>query len=70
MPTPAMTPQYELPSLLTFQQTCQFLNVKPSHLYYLTSMDLIPHFKIGGSLRFDRCELVAWLNKHRRGPRG
>lgn len=64
-----MSTPLNTPVLLSLEQASQLLNLKPSRLYYLTSMKRIPHLKIGSTLRFDRDEIVAWINGHRRGPR-
>lgn len=54
--------------ILTFKEACEFLKMKPSRLYALTSAKEIPHFKIGNLLGFFMHELIAWLKKHHQGP--
>ena len=56
------------PTLLTLQEACELLRFSPSRIYYLTSTERIPHLKFGGTLRFDRDELLRWVEQHRRGP--
>lgn len=58
-----------LPELLTLSEVCAFLKVKPSYVYSLTSTDRIPFRKFGGTLRFVKAELLAWLDRGRGGPR-
>lgn len=58
-----------LPELLTLSEVCTFLKVKPSYVYSLTSTDRIPFRKFGGTLRFVKAELLAWLDRGRGGPR-
>lgn len=48
-------------TLYTADEVCELLRIKLSYLYHLTSNSLIPHFKLGGFLRFRRSELEAWL---------
>lgn len=54
--------------LLSRKEVCEWLNLKPSRLYYLTSTKQIPFIKFGGSLRFDRDVLSRWVEQHRQGP--
>ncbi|HEV8328646.1 MAG TPA: helix-turn-helix domain-containing protein [Nitrospiraceae bacterium] len=56
--------------VLTLEEACQLLKLKPSRLYYLTSMRLIPFYKVGGSLRFEQGELLRWFERHRHEPGG
>lgn len=58
-----------LPELMTLPEICAFLKVKPSYIYSLTSTDRIPHRKFGGVLRFVKWEILAWIDRGRRGPR-
>jgi len=58
-----------LPELMTLAEICAFLKVKPSYIYSLTSTDRIPHRKFGGTLRFVKWEIIAWIDRGRRGPR-
>jgi len=59
----------QLPELMTLQEVCTFLKVKPSYIYSLTSTDRIPNRKFAGTLRFVKSELLQWLDRGRRGPR-
>lgn len=58
----------ENPVYLTPEQACQLLNIKRSRLYHLTSLRRIPHLKFGTSLRFERRELLRWVERQRNGP--
>ena len=52
--------------VLTFQETCQYLEISSSHLYKLTSKRAIPHFcPSGKKLYFKREELEAWLLRNK-----
>ncbi|MDA1191173.1 MAG: helix-turn-helix domain-containing protein [Candidatus Poribacteria bacterium] len=53
--------------LLTADDVCSLLRIKKSYLYALTSENRIPHFKIGGFLRFRQSELEAWLTDNAEG---
>ena len=53
--------------LLTADDVCTLLRIKKSYLYALTSENRIPHFKIGGFLRFRQSELEAWLTDNAEG---
>ena len=47
--------------MLTADDVCSLFQIKKSYLYALTSENRIPHFKIGGFLRFRRSQLEAWI---------
>lgn len=34
-------------------------------IYQLTSRKKIPHFRLGGKLRFSRSDLISWVEAHR-----
>lgn len=48
--------------LLNFNETCELLNIKPTHLRSLVFKNEIPYLKVGRLLRFDYLELQAWLD--------
>lgn len=53
-------------TVLSFDETCKYLNASASHLYKLTSTKQIPHFCPGGKcLFFRRDELDTWLQRNR-----
>lgn len=49
-------------------QACQFLHISRNGLYIACREGRIPHYKVGGSIRFDPDELRGWLESNRRGP--
>jgi len=52
--------------VFNLQETCQFLELSPSHLYKLTSTSAIPYYKPNGKkLYFKRTELESWLLRNR-----
>lgn len=46
--------------LLTPEEVCNRYNIKLSTLYQWTCRNYIPHFKIGGLIRFREEELEKW----------
>jgi excisionase family DNA binding protein len=55
-----------LKEVLTFHEGCDYCTFTPSHMYKLTSMDGIPHYKPNGKLIFfRRSELDTWLLRNR-----
>ena len=59
--------------ILTPEQLAQRLQVKPSWVYEQTrdragirSADPLPHIKMGRYLRFDWCDVLAWLERHKK----
>ncbi|WKN29752.1 helix-turn-helix domain-containing protein [Porifericola rhodea] len=56
--------------VLSFNETCQYLELSQSHLYKLTSTGNIPHYKPNGKkLYFKRSELDSWLLRNRSNDR-
>jgi excisionase family DNA binding protein len=53
--------------LLTLEEACALCRVPKSWMYERTRRGLIPHLKLGNHLRFDRGDLLAWLEAHKRG---
>ncbi len=51
--------------LLTIKEVRDLLNVPRSWLYERTRKGEIPHVKLGKYVRFDREELLQWINKRR-----
>ncbi len=54
-----MTPEHS--DVMTFEDACDYLRLKRSYLYMLTSTEQIPFYKIGNHLRFRRSRLDQWL---------
>ena len=55
---------------LTIQEAAGLLRVPVSWLYERTRTNSVPHVKLGKYLRFDRDELIAWIDEMRRDGRG
>ena len=52
--------------VLTFNEATDYLSVSSSHLYKLTSNNVIPFYKPNKKkIFFKRSELDAWLTSHR-----
>ena len=52
--------------VLTFSEAADYLSVSNSHLYKLTSNNVIPFYKPNKKkIFFKRSELDAWLTSHR-----
>ena len=51
----------EVDSLLTIEETSEFLHVKKQTLYSYVSKGLIPHHKRAGRLYFLKNELIDWI---------
>lgn len=56
--------------LLTVRDVAEILNVSPKTVYYWCYLNMIPHLKVGGSVRFYYEEVVAWLKGFKKGPDG
>lgn len=49
--------------LLTLEEVANYLQMSPKTIYGWTYTGYIPHFKVGGHLRFDPKEIRKWLAK-------
>jgi excisionase family DNA binding protein len=60
----------EIEPLLTIDEVCALLKIKPQAIYQLTYRGKIPHFKIANRLRFRLSEIVEWIDAHKveKGP--
>lgn len=47
--------------ILTVREVAEFLKVTERTIYRLASEGQIPSFKVGGSWRFRRTDLVKWM---------
>lgn len=50
-----------LPDILNIKEAAGFLKLKINTLYEKTSRKIIPHFKKGNTLYFNRSELDEWI---------
>jgi len=52
--------------VLTFEEVANYIGVSKSHLYKMTMLKTIPHYKPRGKMvYFDRLELDSWLLQNR-----
>jgi len=51
------------------REAAEFLGRSINSMYLDCRAGLIPHYRIGHSLRFDMDELKAWLESNRGGPK-
>ncbi len=54
---------------LTAEDVARFFHISARTVYNWTVDKKIPHYKIGGSIRFKRSDLEGWLEKGKRGER-
>ena len=47
--------------LLTLDEVTELLGIKEKTVYKYTSLNMIPHIKIGNRLRFDYDDLMKWI---------
>jgi excisionase family DNA binding protein len=57
----------DLSEWITSRQLCEWLNVTMDWLYDRIREGSIPHIKVGRTLRFNRVEMNAYIERHRRG---
>ena len=53
----------EIKKLLTAEEVIEILNIKKSTFYSLVHRKELPAMRIGGSIRVDPTDLLAYLNK-------
>lgn len=49
--------------ILTVREVAEFLKVTERTIYRLATVGQIPSFKVGGSWRFQRSDLIRWMNE-------
>lgn len=54
---------YKEPELLTIDEAAQFLNVRVSNLRSAVFKKKIRYFKIGSLIRFNKADLIQWLEE-------
>jgi excisionase family DNA binding protein len=54
---------YKEPELLTIDEAAQFLNVKVSNLRSAVFRRRIRYFKVGALIRFNKADLILWLEE-------
>jgi excisionase family DNA binding protein len=63
---PAPVAVQEAEEVLTVKQCAALLGYSPDHIYAQASKSLIPHYRIGGSLRFRKSEVLEWVFRKNR----
>jgi predicted DNA-binding transcriptional regulator AlpA len=54
-------------SLLTEPQAAKILSISPRKLMNLRRAGEINHINSGRSIRYDMSDILAWIDRHRRG---
>ena len=49
--------------ILTVDLLSEFLHCHPSTIYRLVKMGIIPHFRLGSDLRFDKNLIRTWIRE-------
>jgi excisionase family DNA binding protein len=56
--------------LMTIRETSNYINIKEKTIYAKVEAKQIPHFKIGGLIRFKKDEIDQWIEEQRVGIGG
>lgn len=56
--------------ILTVREVAEYLKVTERTIYRLATEGQIPSFKVGGSWRFQRSDLIQWMNEQAKGHGG
>lgn len=59
------TAPHQSAELLTLEEAAKFLTISKSGIRRLQHGRHLPYFKVGGSVRFARCDLNAYLARRR-----
>lgn len=52
---------------ITVKEAAIFLNIKEKTIYHIVNHGLIPHYRIGKMVRFDKEELDNWMRSKKAG---
>ena len=52
---------------ITVKEAAIFLNIKEKTIYSLVNQGLIPHYRIGKMVRFNKEELESWMRSKKVG---
>ena len=52
------------PKLVGAAEIAELTGFTRKHIYDLAKRSAIPHYRIGGSIRFDPVKVKAWLDEH------
>ena len=55
-------------SLITTRQLAELWCQSPRWVLRMVKEQGLPHYELGGALRYRGSEVEAWLQQHRRGP--
>ena len=50
---------------ITVKEAAIFLSIKEKTIYYLVNQGLIPHYRIGKMVRFNKEEVENWMSSKR-----
>ena len=59
--------EFAVDRLLDAKEAAELLHVKVSWVREETRQGRMPHVRLGRYRRYDRAELLAWLEKHKEG---
>ena len=55
--------------IMTLREVAAYLKLNDKTIYRLAQAEKIPAFKVGGSWRFRRSDLVCWIEENMTGER-
>ena len=56
--------------ILTLKELAEYLKVTERTIYRLAGAKKIPAFKVGGTWRFSRADIDAWIKRQSSDPEG
>ena len=55
--------------IITIKEVAEYLKIKEQTVYALVAKGDIPGFKVGGSWRFDKADIDAWIEKQKQAQK-
>ena len=68
--TPQMDSSSNPVSIMTIKEVSVYLKVTERTIYRLAGVKKIPSFKVGGSWRFSKADIDAWIKKQSEQDQG
>lgn len=56
--------------IMTIKEVAEYLKIKEVTAYSLAAKGEIPGFKVGGSWRFDKADIEAWIQERKSKKQG
>jgi excisionase family DNA binding protein len=55
--------------MMTIKEISEYLKIKEKTAYHLAAKGEIPGFKVGGAWRFDKADILKWIEKQKKAAK-